>query len=227
MTRPMPHSLGRRQLLRQGAIFLGAGGAMSLLGEARAGADPSPIRHSRPPTKLEFHPDFPTSPRDALPEAVRNNLEKAMHDAIAVAPDPPKSRGFGAALVDVASGETVLAGKGGDGQGTNHAELNVIRTYSLMPADPKKPDGPRKDLTKTVLVTTAEPCPMCASCALFSGVTGVAYGTSLEFLIANPPGLTRKPIRISMPQVVAAFGPHPPIPVVGGVLHELTDPLFR
>jgi tRNA(Arg) A34 adenosine deaminase TadA len=92
-----------------------------------------------------------------------------------------------------------------------------------MPADPGQPDGPRKDLTKTVLVSTAEPCPMCATCAIFSGVMGVAYGTSVEFLMAHPP--TRHPIRMSMPQVVAA-GPRPDLPVVGGVLREQTDQLF-
>ncbi len=188
---------------------------MSLLDDARAGAKPSPIRHGGPPTKLEFHPDFPTSPLDALPEPVRDNLEKAMRAAIeAVGPSPPRYRGFGAVLVDVSNGEIVAKGKGGDGPGTNHAELNVIRTYGLKPGN---------DLTKTVLVTTAEPCTMCATCAIFSRVAGVAYGTSLEFLIKHPP--TRMPIRISMPQVVAA-GPLPKMPVVGGVLHEETDPLF-
>ena len=225
MTSSMPHSLGRRQLLRHGAIIIGAGGALSLLGEARAGAQPSPIQLGEPTNGLEFQPDFPTSPVDALPEPVRshNNLKKAMRAAIDVAPKGT-THGFGAALVDVASGEILLAEKGGPGPGTNHAELNVMRTYGLMPADPKDPDGPRKDLKKTVLVTTAEPCPMCATCAIFADVAGTAYGTSLEFLMAHPPD--RNPIRISMPQVVAAFRPHKPMPVVGGVLHEKTDPLF-
>ena len=218
----MPHSLGRRQLLRQGAISIGAGGAMSLLGETHAGAQPSSIQRCRPPTELEFHPDFPTSPRHALPKPVREHLDQAMRRAIAVAPKGT-THGFGAALVDVASGRTVFADKGGEGPATNHAELNVIRTYGLTPADPKKPDGPRKDLTKTFLVSTAEPCPMCATCAIFSGVMGVAYGTSLEFLMTHP--CTRNPIRISMPQVVAA-GPRPDMPVVGGVLRKQTDLLF-
>ncbi|MEY9887832.1 tRNA(Arg) A34 adenosine deaminase TadA [Catenulispora sp. MAP12-49] len=215
MTPPMPHSLDRRQTLR-GAVFLGAAGALSLLGEARADAQPSPFRHGGPPTKLPLQPEFPTSPLDALPEPVVRNLETAMRAAIKAVSPAPRYRGFGAVLVNVDDGRIVAEGKGGEGPGTNHAELNVIRNYGLM-----HPDGDA--LQKTVLVTTGEPCPMCATCAIFSRVAGVAYGTSLEFLMQHPP--TRMPIRISMPQVVAT-GPTPNMPVVGGVLCEETDPLF-
>ena len=215
MTTSMPHALDRRQSLR-GAVFLGAAGALSLVGEARADAQSSLGRHGGPRTKLPLQPEFPTSPLRALPEPVRRNLKTAMRAAIAVVSPAPRYRGFGAVLVNVDDGRIVAEAKGGEGPGTNHAELNVIRNYGLM-----HPDG--EALHKTVLVTTAEPCPMCATCAIFSRVAGVAYGTSLEFLMQHPP--TRMPIRISMPQVVAA-GPLPKMPVVGGVLRDETDPLF-
>jgi tRNA(Arg) A34 adenosine deaminase TadA len=216
MTTSMPHSFDRRESLRRGAAFIGAAGALSLLGEARADAKSSPLRPSCPPTKLALQPEYPTSPLDALPEPVRRNLETAMRAAIRVVSPAPRYRGFGAVLVNVDDGRIVAEAKGGEGPGTNHAELNVIRNYGLA-----HPDG--EALRKTVLVTTAEPCPMCATCAIFSRVAGVAYGTSLEFLIEHPP--TRMPIRISMPQIVAA-GPVSKMPVVGGVLREETDPLF-
>lgn len=216
MTESMPYSLDRRQSLRRGAMFLGAAGALSLLGEARADAHSSPFWHSGPPTRLPLQPEFPTSPVDALPEPVRRNLKTAMRAAIQVVSPAPRYRGFGAVLVNVDDGRIVAEAKGGEGPGTNHAELNVIRNYGLM-----HPDGDA--LQKTVLVSTAEPCPMCATCAIFSRLAGVAYGTSLKFLIDHPP--TRMPIRISMPQVVAT-GPLPKMPVVGGVLREETDPLF-
>ncbi|WP_160311144.1 nucleoside deaminase [Streptacidiphilus anmyonensis] len=216
MTTSMPHSVDRRQALRQGAFFIASVGALSLSGEARAEAQASPIQQCTPPTRLPLQPEFPTSPPDALPEPVRRNLETAMRAAIKVVSPAPRYRGFGAVLVNVDDGRIVAEAKGGDGPGTNHAELNVLRNFGLL-----HPDG--EALHKTVLVTTAEPCPMCATCAIFSRVAGVAYGTSLEFLIGHPP--TRMPIRISMPQVVAT-GPLPNMPVVGGVLHEETDPLF-
>jgi len=85
MTPSMPHSLDRRQLLRQGAIFIGAGGALSLLDAARAGAQPSPIQLGRPAPKLPLKPNFPTDPPSALPTAVQPVLDGAMRAAIGIA----------------------------------------------------------------------------------------------------------------------------------------------
>jgi tRNA(Arg) A34 adenosine deaminase TadA len=216
-------SVGRRQVLRQGAISVGAGGAMALLGQASAGAQPASGLHC---SKLPLHPDFPTSPRSALPKPVREVLDRAMRRAIKVAQPVDQSFGYGAVLVDVKSGKFV-AEAANTGRATNdpsaHAELNVLRMFSIE----------KKNFiaaSTTVLVTTAEPCPMCATCAVFARVAGVAYGTSLEFLIAQP---NNKVPKISMPQVVATGpltapvdNPMARMPVVGGVLHELTDRLF-
>ncbi|MER7772304.1 deaminase [Kitasatospora sp. NPDC096140] len=221
MTTSMPHSLDRRQALRQGAIVIGAVGALSLLGEARADAQDSPIQQCTPPTKLPLQPEFPTSPPDALPEPVRRNLETAMRAAIDVAKRAAHSFGYGAVLVDVGNGEIVWsAANTGGADPSAHAELNALRGYSIS-------KGSFTAASTTVLVTTAEPCPMCATCAVFARVAGVAYGTSLEFLMAQPGNTVP---RISMPQVVATLPPGDPrtrMPVVGGVLHEETDPLFE
>lgn len=223
MTESMPSSLDRRQSLRRGAMFLGAAGALSLLGEARADAHSSPSWHGGPHMKLPLQPEFPTSPVDALPEPVRrnHNLERAMWAAIDVAKQADNSFGYGAVLVDIGSGEIVWkAANTGGADPSAHAELNALRQFSID-------RGSFTAASSTVLVSTAEPCPMCATCALFARVAGVAYGTSLQFLIAQPGNTVP---RISMPQVVATLPPQDPrfkTPVVGGVLHEETDKLFE
>ena len=167
-------------MLRQGAICVGAGGAVSFLGQARAGAQPSLIRYCGP--QLPLHPDFPTSPRGALPEPVRENLDAAMR------------------------------------------RIRWISRSATAPSWLNVANG-------KIVAEAAEPCPMCATCAVFARVAGVAYGTSLEFLMAQP---NNRVPRISMPQVVAtgpltlpAGNPKSRMPVVGGVLHKLTDQLFE
>jgi tRNA(Arg) A34 adenosine deaminase TadA len=205
---PMLRSPSRRQFLSKGALLIGTGGALSFLdagnhasastGTTIAGCIPNGER----PT---------TSPVHALPKPVRHNLHTAMRRAIEVA--KAGETAFGAVLVDVANGRIVkesanVVRKTGDPSA--HAELEVLRLGALSGVN----------LKNTVLVTTAESCPMCAACAIYVHVAGVAYGTSLEFLI----NVGRGSIRISQAQVVAA-GPVK-MPVVGGVLHKETDPLF-
>jgi tRNA(Arg) A34 adenosine deaminase TadA len=198
----MTTSPSRRQLLRQGAIFIGAGGALSLLDAGtEASASPEATIAERPRT----------SPRSALPKPVRDNLNRAMRRAIAVA--QAGGTPFGAVLVNVDDGRIVKAAANTvrkTHDPSAHAEVVVLRKGAHSGVD----------LTKTVLVTTGESCPMCATCAIYSRVAGVAYGTSLEFFIK----LGRPSIRISQPRVVAA-SPFK-MPVVGGVLHKETDPLF-
>ncbi|MHC1772210.1 MAG: nucleoside deaminase [Flexilinea sp.] len=54
---------------------------------------------------------------------------------------------------------------------TSHAEMNVIRQAS-------KKLG--KKLSGCFLVSTHEPCPMCASAIVWSGITDIAYGYSIK-----------------------------------------------
>lgn len=54
---------------------------------------------------------------------------------------------------------------------TSHAEMNVIRQAS-------KKIG--KKLSGCILVSTHEPCPMCASAIVWSGITDIAYGYSIK-----------------------------------------------
>jgi tRNA(Arg) A34 adenosine deaminase TadA len=147
---------------------------------------------------------------DVLPQAVRDRLDEAMKTAIDAAPttgDP-----FGAILVDASTGEVVAAAgnQTTSGDPSAHAEVDVLRKAGL--------DG--VDLTSTYLITTAESCAMCAACAVWAGVRGVVYGTSVSFLKQSG----WKQFDLTQPQIVAASWLS--MPVVGGYLRELTDPLY-
>ncbi|MEV6712898.1 nucleoside deaminase [Lentzea sp. NPDC051208] len=71
-------------------------------------------------------------------------------------------------LLDVDSGQ--VTHRSGNtvhlGDATAHAEMNLLREAARSEVA----------LTRSVVVTTAEPCPMCAAAAVFSRVAGIAYG---------------------------------------------------
>ncbi len=54
---------------------------------------------------------------------------------------------------------------------TSHAELNAIKEVSRKQG---------KNLSGCILVSTHEPCPMCASAIVWSGITEIAYGYSIK-----------------------------------------------
>ena len=151
------------------------------------------------------------SPVAALPGPVRATLKEAMGAAVAEARRAHYP--FGAVLVDVDTGAIVARGRNGvgtDHDPSAHAEVVTIRTGAAAGVD----------LSRTVLVTSAESCPMCASCAVWAGLAGVAYGTSIAYLVRHG----WQQIRISQPTVVARSFSR--MPVVGGVLRRATDPLY-
>jgi tRNA(Arg) A34 adenosine deaminase TadA len=151
------------------------------------------------------------SPVSALPRPVRATLRQAMAEAVAEARQAIFP--FGAVLVDVDTGAIVARGHntvGTDHDPSAHAEVVTMRTGAAAGVD----------LRNTVLVTSAESCPMCASCAVWAGVAGVAYGTSIAYLIRHG----WQQIRITQPMVVAQSFSR--MPVVGGVLRRETDPLY-
>lgn len=84
---------------------------------------------------------------------------------------------FGAVMVqgDAVLGEvfnTVLK----DSDPSAHAELSLIRQVC------RKLDT--TDLDGCTLYTTVEPCPMCAAACIWSGVTRVVFGASIEEVAA-------------------------------------------
>lgn len=82
---------------------------------------------------------------------------------------------FGAVLVDpdgvvaLEAENTVVTGH----DVTNHAETNLVR---LAPAHL------HRDLSHHTLVTSCEPCPMCAGAIFWAGIGRVVYGLSQERL---------------------------------------------
>ncbi|OGU56499.1 MAG: hypothetical protein A2V66_05740 [Ignavibacteria bacterium RBG_13_36_8] len=83
------------------------------------------------------------------------------------------NKGYGALVV---YGNKII-GQAHDTAVTNkdsslHAELNVLRQAALNLGD--------SDLSGCVLFSTCEPCPMCASLAVWSNVSAIVYGASIE-----------------------------------------------
>jgi tRNA(Arg) A34 adenosine deaminase TadA len=180
-------------LLRDGALIGAGGAALSLMGAGtQALASPgSPQLRDIPSTKA---------------------LRAAMRRAIDVADDTKKP--FGAVLIDEENGAFVAEAVNTTKESHDpsaHAEVAVMRKAGIAGVD----------LSKTVLVTTVESCPMCAACACYARIKGVVYGTSLEFLIKHGRGS----ILISQAMVIAAAPEDLRMPLVGGVLSDQTDAL--
>ena len=147
---------------------------------------------------------------DVLPSAVRDKLDAAMQRAVAAV--PASGYPFGAVLVGASTGEVIAAAgnQTTSGDPSAHAEVDVLRQAGLAGVD----------LTSTFLITTAESCAMCAACAVWAGVQGVVYGTSIAFLKQSG----WEQLDITQPQIVATSWLS--MPVVGGYLREVTDPLY-
>jgi tRNA(adenine34) deaminase len=154
---------------------------------------------------------LPDSLPDSLPEALRDRLPELMRAAIAEARrgDEP----FGCALADFRTGELLgSAANSAASEPTAHAEINGLRLL----ADRKLAGR------EVLLVSTAEPCPMCASACWWAGVRGVVYGTTIADIIRF--GWRQ----IDLPCREVWSRTHPPSPPTfwGGYLTEETDPLY-
>ncbi|MBZ6475312.1 nucleoside deaminase [Streptomyces griseocarneus] len=122
---------------------------------------------------------------------------------------------FGAVLVNVNSGELVAraANSVESGDATAHAEVNLLRAAATR--------GLR--MPEHAVVSTAEPCPMCAGALLWAGVRAVAFGTSNARLTAL--GLPQ--INMPFTSIARHSSLGPPPAVAGGVRTDLTDPLYE
>jgi tRNA(Arg) A34 adenosine deaminase TadA len=92
------------------------------------------------------------------------------------------------------------------GDPTRHAETNALRAAAARLGD--------ANLSGCVLVSTCEPCPMCAGAAVWSNVTTVVYGAS----IADTVALGKSRIRVELQQIVQASPAT--IEVLGGCRRE-------
>ena len=126
-------------------------------------------------------------------------------------PDAP----FGCVISDVDTGE-VLA------EGLNDAETSPILHGETDAVIRLARERPNVDWGRTVLYTTAEPCPMCSGAIVWSGIPRVVYGTSIGTLK-----------RLGLPQIdlpceeVSRRSSFGGFEAVGGVLEEECDALFE
>jgi tRNA(Arg) A34 adenosine deaminase TadA len=124
------------------------------------------------------------------------------------------NKGYGAV---VALGNRVV-GRAHDTAGTEqdsslHAELNAIRQATRTLAD--------VNLSGAVLYSTCEPCPMCASLAVWANLTTIVYGASF----AETARLGRTCILVRAQEIVD--GSPAMMEVIGGVLEDKCVSLYR
>jgi tRNA(Arg) A34 adenosine deaminase TadA len=118
----------------------------------------------------------------------------------------------------------VIADENGDvlAEGLNDAERSPIlhgETAAIMALIEAKPDVNRSRL---VLYTTAEPCPMCAGAILWSGISRVVLGSTIETL--KKLGLPHIDLPCEEISRRCSFGG---FKVIRGVLEAECDALFE
>ncbi|BAY97648.1 CMP/dCMP deaminase zinc-binding protein [Tolypothrix tenuis PCC 7101] len=94
-----------------------------------------------------------------------------------------------------------------------HAEINVIRSLTAKIQNPS--------LTGYSIYTTAEPCPMCATACVWTGISEIIYGASIQDLIS----INQSQIEISCEEVIAKSFRN--INVIKGVLKTECLALFN
>jgi tRNA(adenine34) deaminase len=99
-----------------------------------------------------------------------------------------------------------------DHDSTSHAEINAIRIASQKIG---------KNLTGCVLYSTHEPCPMCASAIVWSGIKDVVFGYSITESIQQD----RKRINITAREIFDRSGLQ--IEVHSGILNEECGLLYN
>ncbi|MBD0262379.1 MAG: nucleoside deaminase [Tolypothrix sp. Co-bin9] len=100
-----------------------------------------------------------------------------------------------------------------DSDPSAHAEVNVIRRLTAKLKNPS--------LEGYTIYTTGEPCPMCATACVWTGLSEIVYGASIEDLIS----VNQSQINISCDEVIAKS--FRKIKVTKGVLKEECLSLFK
>lgn len=96
---------------------------------------------------------------------------------------------------------------------TWHGEIDAINALFLS--------GQKVEGSELALYTTAEPCPMCMSAILWSGIQMLVFGTSIRFLQQH----AWRQFDILSEEVVRR-GPGWPCTIINGVLEEDCNRLF-
>jgi tRNA(adenine34) deaminase len=100
-----------------------------------------------------------------------------------------------------------------DSDPSAHAEINAIRTLTSKLKNPS--------LEGYKIYTTGEPCPMCATACVWSGISEIIYGASIQDLM----DISQSQIDISCEEVITKSFRN--IRVTKGVLQEECMDLFR
>ncbi|MFN6564365.1 MAG: nucleoside deaminase [Nostoc sp. ChiSLP01] len=100
-----------------------------------------------------------------------------------------------------------------DNDPSAHAEINVIRSLTAKLKNPS--------LEGYSIYTTGEPCPMCATACVWSGLSEIVYGASIQDLIL----VNQSQINISCEEVIAQSFRN--IKVTKGVLKNECLQLFQ
>lgn len=79
---------------------------------------------------------------------------------------------YGAVIVDPVGGKQIIAVNSvrSDKDPTAHAEVNAIRQAA----------GESMDLSRCHLISTCEPCPMCAMAAVWAGIPAIYFGAGID-----------------------------------------------
>lgn len=136
-----------------------------------------------------------------------------MERAIEIARSNPRHP-FGAILVDSKSGAIVS-------EGINRSEFNPIWHGEIVAIESAGRFAERFSWQNLRLYSTAEPCPMCQSAILWSGIGHVFYGTSIPQLVEM--GWRQPDLRAS--DVIDGWQ-HTSCDLTGGLLEDRCTALF-
>lgn len=123
------------------------------------------------------------------------------------------NHGFGAVIIQ---GDRLIARahdrEATESDPTSHAELNAIRSAAGLIG---------RDLDDCTLISTHEPCPMCAAAIVWSGIKTLVYGYSITEAIAQG----RKRIDLTCRELFDRTGAK--IDIHEGVLHDQCALFYR
>lgn len=123
------------------------------------------------------------------------------------------NNGFGAVIIK--EGNIIASShdrEDTEGDSTSHAEMNAIREASKIIG---------KNLSGCILVTTHEPCPMCAAAIVWAGITDVAYGYSINEAVLQG----RRRIALSCKEIFGKTGIK--VNTYEGILNKECSVLYR
>ena len=100
-----------------------------------------------------------------------------------------------------------------DSDPSAHAEINVIRSLTTKINNPY--------LEGYTIYTTGEPCPMCATACVWTGISGIVFGASIQDLISA----NQSQIDIACEEIIAKG--FRKIKVTKGLLKEECLQLFK